>query len=320
MLLRDRQSGKEGLTLQAQAAPFGGRRRNKSKSGKGAGLMRAIRYLSNHRRSTFLAYGALLVASIAQLGVPQLTQNMIEAVTKGVTANTILAIPLQPLQQAAASRVGTTLDQLKLDQLNAESLLINAAILIVVFAVMRGIFSFVQAYMAETTSQGIAFDFRNELFAKIQRLSFSYHDRNQTGQLMVRATDDVEKVRMFIAQGLVLAAQAFILLTVTLGILVLTNWQLTLVVLPTLPVALVLFIVFGAISQPLFVKMQQRLSALNTVLQEALAGIKVVKAFAREKHEQKRFDKSADDVLIQSLQVSRTFAFLFPIIFLVAQV
>lgn len=320
MLLRDRQSGKEGSTLQAQAAQFGGRRRDKSKSGKGAGLMRAIRYLGNHRRSTFLAYGALLVASIAQLGVPQLTQNMIEAVTKGVTANTILALPLQPLQQAAASRVGTTLDQLKLDQLNAESLLINAAILIVVFAITRGIFSFVQAYMAETTSQGIAFDFRNELFAKIQRLSFSYHDRNQTGQLMVRATDDVEKVRMFIAQGLVLAAQAFILLTVTLGILLLTNWQLTLVVLPTLPVALVLFIVFGAISQPLFVKMQQRLSALNTVLQEALAGIKVVKAFAREKHEQKRFDKSADDVLIQSLQVSRTFAFLFPIIFLVAQV
>ena len=56
--------------------------------------------------------------------------------------------------------------------------------------------------MAEKTSQGVAFDFRNEIFAKIQRLSFSYHDRNQTGQLMIRATDDVEKVRLFIAPGL----------------------------------------------------------------------------------------------------------------------
>ena len=68
--------------------------------------------------------------------------------------------------------------------------------------------------MAEKTSQGVAFDFRNEIFAKMQALSFSYHDRNQTGQLMIRATDDVEKVRLFIAQGLVLAAQAFLLLIV----------------------------------------------------------------------------------------------------------
>jgi ATP-binding cassette subfamily B protein len=136
---------------------------------------------------------------------------------------------------------------------------------------------------------------------------------------MIRATDDVEKVRLFIAQGLVLAAQAFILLTVTLTILVATNWQLTLVVLPTLPIALVLFVVFGMVSQPLFVQVQMRLSALNTVLQETLAGMKVVKAFVREKHEQARFDTAADDLLEQSLRVSRTFAFLFPLVFLIAQ-
>jgi ATP-binding cassette subfamily B protein len=75
------------------------------------------------------------------------------------------------------------------------------------------------------TSQGVAFDFRNEIFAKIQRLSFSYHDQNQTGQLMIRATDDVERLRLFIAQGLILAAQAFLLLIVTLIILLLTNWR-----------------------------------------------------------------------------------------------
>ena len=69
---------------------------------------------------------------------------------------------------------------------------------IVIFAVARGVFSFVQTFMAQTLSQNVAFDFRNELFAKIQRLSFSYHDRNRTGQLMIRATDDVERVRLFI--------------------------------------------------------------------------------------------------------------------------
>ena len=91
------------------------------------------------------------------------------------------------------------------------------------FTITRGAFSFIQAYMAESTSQGVAFDFRNEIFSKLQRLSFSYYDRNQTGQLMIRATDDVEKVRLFIAQGLVLAAQSVLLLVSSLIILFLSN-------------------------------------------------------------------------------------------------
>jgi ATP-binding cassette subfamily B protein len=283
------------------------------------GLGRAIRYLGKHRRTTIVAYIALLVATVAQLAVPQLVQNMIDAVTSGKFADMILTNVPAAFQQLAANQLGKSIDQLKLDQANAQSLLVNAALFIVAFAVMRGVFSFVQAYMSEKVSQGIAFDFRNEIFSKIQRLSFTYHDQNQTGQLMIRATDDVEKVRLFIAQGLVLAAQAFILLGLTLLILLTTNWRLTLVVLPTLPLALILFVIFGAVSQPLFVKVQQKLSNMNTILQESLAGIKVVRAFVREPYEQKRFDHAADDLLAQSLRVSRTFAFLFPVIFLIAQ-
>lgn len=266
-----------------------------------------------------MAYSALVVATIAQLAVPQLVQNMIDAVTNGTIANAILTRVPPAQQGAAAQRVGTTLDQLRLNQANAESLLINAALIIVAFAVMRGVFSFIQAFMAEKTSQGLAFDLRNEIFAKVQRLSFSYYDRNQTGQLMIRATDDVEKVRMFIAQGLVLAAQAFLLLGVALIILFWTNWQLTLWILPTLPIALVLFMIFGAVSQPLFGEVQRRLSALNTILQENLAGIKVVKAFTREPYEEARFDAAATDLMAQQLRVSRVFSFLFPVVFLIAQ-
>ena len=296
-----------------------GRRRGAVEGAPPGGLGRAIRFLGQHRRSTALAYGALFVATIAQLAVPQLVQNMIDAVTRGTAASTILQQVPAPLQSEAAQRAGTTLDQLTLDQANAESLLINAALIIVAFAVVRGIFSFVQAYMAEKTSQGLAFDLRNAIFARMQRLSFSYYDRNQTGQVMIRATDDVEKVRLFIAQGLVLAAQAFLLLISALAILAWTNWKLTLVVLPLLPVALILFMGFGRISQPLFGVIQSRLSALNTILQENLAGLKVVKAFTREPYEEQRFDTAATALMEQQLRVSRVFAFLFPLIFLIAQ-
>jgi len=164
----------------------------------------------------------------------------------------------------------------------------------------------------------VAFDFRNELFAKIQRLSFSYHDRNQTGQLMIRATDDVEKVRLFIGQGLIMTLQALVLLVGTLIILLTTNFKLTLVALPVLPLALLMFAGSGIMSQPLFTTLQVRLSALNTVLQENLAGIRVVKAFAREPYEQARFNEATDLHLAQNLKISRLFAFIFPATFLIS--
>jgi len=175
-----------------------------------------------------------------------------------------------------------------------------------------------QAYWAERNSQAVAFDLRNDLFAKIQRLSFSYHDQNQTGQLMIRATDDVEKLRLFLGQGLLQLVGAIVLLTATLIILFSTNVQLALATIWILPVALVLFIFFGTVSQPLFSKVQQKLSVLNTVLQENLAGIKVVKAFTREKSEEVKFNVAADDLMKQQIVIARLFTFLMPLIFLIA--
>ncbi|MEP7284363.1 MAG: ABC transporter ATP-binding protein [Chloroflexota bacterium] len=316
------------MQAQASSQQSGrGRQKGAPKQPSNHGLQRSIAYLGKHKGTTFMAYGALLIATLAQLAVPQLVQNMIDAVTKGTIANGVLSgisklptIAQGPALDVAARQFNSTAAQIKLDQLSAESLLINAALIIIIFAVVRGLFSFVQAYMAEKTSQGIAFDFRNEIFAKIQRLSFSYHDQNQTGQLMIRATDDVEKVRLFIAQGLVQAASALLLLVATMAILLSKNWKLTVSILPILPVTLVVFMIFGAVFQPLFIRIQIMLSALNTVLQESLAGIKVVKAFAREDYEQKRFEKAADNLLARSLGASWRLAVLFPIIFVLISV
>lgn len=280
-------------------------------------LGRAIAYLGRYRGVAIAAYAALLLSIGAQLLVPQLVQNILDAVTRGMMA--------QQLAQAPAAAQAAALHQAGMSAAELQSILANpltplywAIALILTMAVVRGLFAFAQAYLSEKAGQNIAFDFRNELFAKIQRLSFSYHDRNRTGQLMIRATDDVEKVRLFIGQGLLMAVQAIVLLTGALIMLLLTNFQLTLVVLPILPIALVMFMLFGAITQPLFSKVQQKLSTLNTILQENLAGIKVVKAFATEAQEQKRFTAAADDLMRQQIHVSRIFSFLFPVIFLIA--
>jgi ATP-binding cassette subfamily B protein len=282
-----------------------------------ANLARAIRNLRRHWKLALPAYIALLVSTAAQLAVPQFVQNIIDAITNGLVAQQVAALPATA-QTAALTSLGWTPAQFNLYSNAATQAVLTAGFLIVVFAVARGVFAFAQSYIAERASQEVAFDFRNELFTRIQTLSFSYHDRNQTGQLMVRATDDVEKVRQFIGQGLLLALQAVVLLVGALILLAITNFRLTLVILPILPVALAVFMIFGRMTQPLFVRVQQRLSALNTLLQENLAGIKVVKAFAREPQEEARFGAAAEALMQQQIGVSRVFSFVFPLVFLIA--
>lgn len=278
---------------------------------------RAIAYIRKYRWLMLLAYGSLFIATGAQLVVPQLVQSIIDTVTSAYAANQILKLPAN-IQALAAQRLNTTVEQMTHASLTANDDLLRAMAAIVIFAVALAIFAFIQSFNAERISQNVAFDFRSELFAKIQRLSFSYHDRNQTGQLMIRATDDVEKVRLFLGQGLVLSLQSIVLLVAALIVLWFTNHALTLVVLPILPLAFIAFFIFGMITQPLFIQVQRRISAMNTVLQENLAGLKVVKAFAREPQEQTRFDATATDFLNWQLRVSRIFSFLFPVIFMIA--
>ena len=294
---------------------------------------RAAQYLWHYKGQAALPYIFLTIATLAQLEVPRLIANVINAVTNGVIAKTIMdalgKIPAAFVSQALPTildflKYPTTWTQEQLvtkltsTKTNAPHDLIVGGIVLVVFGIVFGVFAFLQAYWAEKNSQAVAYDLRNDLFAKIQRLSFSYHDRNQTGQLMIRATDDVEKVRLFIGQGLIQLVGAFILLSGTLIIIFSTNAKLAIVTVWILPVALILFFVFGSLARPLFTRIQQKLSVLNTTLQENMAGIKVIKSFTREKSEQDKFGQQADQLMRQQIVVSRVFAFLIPVIFLVA--
>jgi ATP-binding cassette subfamily B multidrug efflux pump len=309
------------------------RRQRDSQPPQKNSIVRAAQYLWHYKGQAALPYLFLTIATLAQLEVPRLIANVINAVTNGVIAKTILDalgnIPTAFLSQALPAILKflnypsnwtqqQLVLQLKTTKTNAPHDLIVGGIVLVVFGIVFGVFAFLQAYWAEKNSQAVAFDLRNDLFAKIQRLSFSYHDRNQTGQLMIRATDDVEKVRLFLGQGLIQLVGAVILLTGTLIIIFSTNAKLAIVTVWILPVALVLFFIFGSVARPLFTRIQQKLSILNTTLQENMAGIKVIKSFTREKSERVKFGQQADQLMRQQIVVSRVFAFLIPVIFLVA--
>ncbi len=198
------------------------------------------------------------------------------------------------------------------------SIIWQVALALVGLAIMKGIFNFLQGYWSETTSQGIAFELRNLIFEKLQHLSFSYHDRSQTGKLLTRMTSDVEMVRMFTGNGLLQLIAALILLFGTLTMLFLINTTLTLIFLGMLPFIAVIFFRFFKVVMPLSSQIQQKLGMLNTILQENLAGIRVVKSFAREDYEINRFKEKNQDYLMSNLTLVEQFSTFFPLFFFIA--
>ncbi len=246
-------------------------------------LGRAISYLRPYWLVAVGAVASLILVTAANLVIPQIIRWVIDY---GITPGYMPVI--------AASALG-----------------------LIGVAIVRGVFNFTQGFWSEKASQNVAFDVRNALFDKIQSLSFSYHDRAQTGQLMTRLTSDVEMVRQFTGIGLFQFINALIMILGSAVLLLLMNWRLALIALATIPLMLLLIGRFMMTVRPLFEQVQTRLGALNTVLQENLAGVRVVKAFAREPFEASRFRTANQAYLETNLQTVRAFAANFPLIFLI---
>jgi ATP-binding cassette subfamily B protein len=161
-------------------------------------------------------------------------------------------------------------------------------------------------------SQGMAFDMRNELFTHVQVFSFANLDRLQTGQLMTRLSSDVDVVRMFSSTGLALMLRALLMVLGSIVMLLLTDWRLALVMLALLPVAALMIGGAMRLARPMFTLVQQKLAALNTLVQENLAGAQVVKAFVRERFEIGRFEDHNVAYMEQHIKVGRLIAVAHP--------
>ncbi len=171
-----------------------------------------------------------------------------------------------------------------------------------------------QGFCRAWLSQGFAYDLRNSLFAHVQSFSFANIDRTHTGQIMTRLSSDVDIVRMFTSHGLSLLLRALLMILGSLIMILIIDWQLALVVVALLPIALIIIWWVIQTSQPLFLIVQQKLSALNTVVQENLAGASVVKAFVREPHEIERFGGHNIDYRDQHIKVGRLLAVSLPVL------
>ncbi len=171
----------------------------------------------------------------------------------------------------------------------------SVVLALLVVAAVRGLFNFLQGYLSEIASQGVAYELRNAIFEKLQNLSFSYHDHSHTGKLMTRMTSDVELVRMFLGRGLIMLISSIMLMIGTLIMLFAMNWILALLLMTIIPVVIMIFMVFVKKIMPMSKTVQKKLGTLNTILQENLAGMRIVKAFAREGYEIEQYNAANID-------------------------
>jgi ATP-binding cassette subfamily B multidrug efflux pump len=247
-------------------------------------LWRALGYLKRYWLPAVGAFLGLIISTATHLVIPRLAQTVID---NGIATGRLAVV-------------------------------IGAAVGMVGLAIAGSVFSFLQGVLSARIAQGVAYDLRNQLYAKIQSLSFSYHDRAQTGQLLTRATSDVDMVHQFIGMGSVHLLSAILMMAGSIALLFATDWQLALIMLVLVPLTFGFFAFFAGKARPLFTEIQQRLADLNIVLQENLAGVRVVKAFAREPYEARRYAQANQNLFDLSLIVGRLFATAIPLIFLIA--
>jgi ATP-binding cassette subfamily B protein len=247
-------------------------------------LWRVVGYLRHYWRTALGAFISVLVVSVTNLINPQILRAVVD---QGITPRDTRA-------------------------------LVVASVAMLLLAIVRDIFTFTQGYWSEKASQGVAYDLRNIIFSHLERLSFSYHDRQQVGQLMTRVTSDVDIARVFAGQSLIQLVNAVVLLIGSAIILITMNWRLALISLAMVPLIALVFGFFIARIAPLFRVVQQKLGNLNTILQENLSGIRVVKAFAREPYELGRYRAANTDLLTQNITVTRATSRAFPLIFFIA--
>jgi ABC-type multidrug transport system fused ATPase/permease subunit len=185
------------------------------------------------------------------------------------------------------------------------SAIVIAATVIVVAMALRGLAGYGQRFFAEVVAQKATYNIRNALYQRLQRLSFSFHDRNQTGQLMSRATVDVEIIRMFFAMGLLGMTQVVFMTVGVTYVLLASNWSLGLMTLAfCVPLAWVAA-TFGRRIRPIWLKVQAMMGFMGNTLEESLSGAAVVKAFSHQKEEGRKFADQAQSLYDDSMAAAR---------------
>jgi len=224
-----------------------------------------------HRPNLILAYLSFFAAIGFSLSVPKLFGNSIDKLVS-IDGQQVAVLAVAPIT------------------------LLLLALAILGASLARGFSDFARTYATDALSHKVAFDFRNLLYDKLQHISFAYHDKEHTGNLMSKATSDVESIRRFINLGLVRSLDVAIRIIAITGILLFLNWKLALLSLIFVPFLVLRSTLVLRRLRRMWLHVQEVMGETVTVLQENLVGIHVVKAFASEEYEKQKYRKKAQEL------------------------
>ena len=254
--------------------------------GAGRILRRCFGYLRGYRRPVIGAYILLAAINALTLLIPQLIRRIVD---EGIRAQN-------------------------------SSFLATATLILLGLALLRSVLTYYQGRWIEIGSQGAAYDLRKALHSKLSALSFSYHDRTETGQLLSRAIQDVERLRFLTGRAVLRLLEGSVLLISTAVVLLRMNAGLALLALGTMPLVAYRAWDFGRRFRPLSRAIQDQLAVLTTRLEQNLRGARIVKAFAQERAEITRFETDNSAWFSLSTQAAAMRARTMPLIELLANV
>jgi ABC-type multidrug transport system fused ATPase/permease subunit len=229
-----------------------------------------------------------------------------------LAVSSALAIASQVAGILVPVLTGVVIDELSGDR-NTTVLTIEIAA-IVGLGLLRGALMLGRRIISGRQALAVEYDLRDELYAHFLRLSFGFYDRSQTGQLMSRATIDLQSVRFFLGYGLIFFAQHVVTIVVVTAVLFVYNWKLALLALAITPAIVFVAYRYSRVSHPVLREVQQKIADVGTVAEESIVGVHVVKSFSQEERRGRRFADAADSVFDQTLAANRQRAIYVPLL------
>ena len=241
-------------------------------------LWRILSYVGKYKWQLVLAYTTMFIGLAALLAVPRLVEYVID---EGIDAGNRRVVLLGSLAIVGA-------------------------------AVGQGIFIYTRSYLFQALAERVSTDMRAEYYRKLQTLSFSFYDTADSGQLMARGAEDINSIRRFLMFSMRMFIYGLTMIVAVSIILLRADGSLALMALAVIPLLIITSVRFGRIVRPQFLNVQQQVGDMSSVLQENLAGTRVVRVFAAEHREIKKYDQSLQDLFDWQMSAVRIWSKYFP--------
>src|SRR4051812_37175974 len=243
-------------------------------------LRTLLPYMWRYRRGLALGMGALILKDVAAASIPLLIRVSIDSLTKASALRSILVF----------------------------------AVLLIAISALKGFFQYWMRVILIGISRDAEYDLRNDLFRHMVKLSPDFYARVRTGDIMARATNDLNAVRMMLGPGLMYWTETMLTFVLAVGIMAWADWPLTLAAMIPAPVVSLVVILFGRMIHTRFEQIQKMFSDISSRVQENLAGVRVVRAYVQEDAELQNFERLNSKYVTRNISLARASGMFMPLL------